>query len=567
MGPFVSRAAHALPRVAVLLCAAGCGCGAADAIQRDAAGAARGEVRVIVTLAEKVDLAPFQAEERRVRAAHVARALREKADTAQGPLRAFLRDRGGKEMVALPIVNGLAVTVRAEILPELMSFPGVERVTLDAVLAAPPVTYGTGAAPEWNLTAIRAPDLWGLGFRGAGVVVANMDTGVDLGHADLRGSWRGGANDWFDPFAGTAAPYDAIGHGTQTMGILVGGDAGGTQIGVAPDATWIAAKIYDDAGTTRVSVVHRAFQWLLDPDGDPSTADAPDVVDASWGMDAVNACDLTFQADLDALRSAGILVVIAAGNSGPLALTSVSPANNPGAFSAGAVDAARQVAMFSSRGPSACTGEVFPDVVGPGVGVRTADLSLGGVPQYAIVSGTSYAAPHVAGAAALLMGGLPHPTVAAVEEALRASALDLGPAGPDGAYGHGLVDVYGAYFAAIGSSPVRVVTASLRPATTDAWYEETLRASGGTEPYAWSLAAGELPPGLGLHTSTGVIAGEPEVTRISRFTVRVTDALGAVAERAERIVVIGADLDHDPPRICRGSRCKKERMDRHAPDR
>jgi subtilisin family serine protease len=242
------------------------------------------------------------------------------------------------------------------------------------------------------------------------------------------------------------------------MGLLAGGDTSGAPIGVAPEATWIAAKIYDDRGTTTVSVVHQAFQWLLDPDGDPSTADAPDVVSLSFGDGVADACDPTFQPDLEALRAAGILAVVAAGTGGPAPGSSMSPANAPGAFSAGAVDRTLAVAGFSSRGPSACTGATFPSLVAPGVDVPTTDVSLAGLPQYTVVSGTSFAAPQVAGAAALLWGALPNPTVDAVEAALRAAAVDLGPAGPDPGFGLGLVDVYGAWLAA---APPAVASAAL----------------------------------------------------------------------------------------------------------
>ena len=78
----------------------------------------------------------------------------------------------------------------------------------------------TRATPGWNIAAIQAPELWALGHTGKGVVVATMDTGVDLAHPDLRRKWRGGANSWFDPHGEEAAPYDALGHGTQAMGVI-----------------------------------------------------------------------------------------------------------------------------------------------------------------------------------------------------------------------------------------------------------------------------------------------------------------------------------------------------------
>jgi bacillopeptidase F len=102
-----------------------------------------------------------------------------------------------------------------------------------------------------------------------------MDTGVDYLHPDLADKWRGGANSWYDPNGEHATPYDANGHGTGVMGILVGGTAGGTAIGVAPGAQWIAVKLFDDTGEASESDIHLGLQWFLDPDGNPDTDDVP----------------------------------------------------------------------------------------------------------------------------------------------------------------------------------------------------------------------------------------------------------------------------------------------------
>jgi bacillopeptidase F len=270
-----------------------------------------------------------------------------------------------------------------------------------------------------------------------------MDTGVDLAHPDLRRKWRGGADSWFDPHDEEAAPYDALGHGTQAMGII----AGGSGLGVAPDARWIAVKLYNADGRARMSDIHQAFQWLMDPDGDPATADAPDIVNASWSLSGRGAglCIAEFSDDIQALRSAGIAVVFAAGNDGPAPGTGNSPGNNPGALSVGAVDRGLEVARQTSRGPSASDGAVFPRLVAPGVNVRTTDVSHGGLPSYTTVSGSSLAAPHVAGVLALLAGAFPEASVAELETALVRAAHDLGDAGADNHYGHGLVDALAAF--------------------------------------------------------------------------------------------------------------------------
>ena len=222
--------------------------------------------------------------------------------------------------------------------------------------------------------------------------------------------------------------------------MIIGGSAGGSAIGVAPQASWIAARVFDDAGNGSESAVHQAFQWALDPDGNPATDDAPQVISASWSIDDGGICNTIFQPDVDALRAADISVVFAAGNYGPLPGTSASPANNAHVQSVGAVDMDGNVALYSARGPSACDGTVFPRLVAPGDNVLTADLSFGGNPYYILVSGTSYSAPHVAGVIALLRGAEPLASVEDVDSALMRSARDMGTAGPDADSGYGLID-------------------------------------------------------------------------------------------------------------------------------
>ena len=324
--------------------------------------------------------------------------------------------------------------------------PGVERVRRDSELALSGSPADSPA--EWNMAEIGAPDLWDLGHTGEGVVVAAMDCGVDPNHPDLAAQWRGGTNSWFDPHGEHAAPHDADGHGTGVMGLIVGGDAGGAAIGVAPGAQWIAVKLFDDEGNASTSDAHAGFQWLLDPDGDPLTDDAPDVVNNSWHeVSSVGGCSTEFQADLRALRAAGISVVFSAGNAGPAAHSGVSPANLPEGFAVGSVDDAYVIEGSSGRGPSGCDLSVYPEVVAPGVRVLSADITFGGIfpDSYTNLTGTSFAAPHAAGTMALLRGAFPSATVAELESALKQTGLDLGASGPDDTYGYGLVDVSEAF--------------------------------------------------------------------------------------------------------------------------
>lgn len=469
------------------------------------------ELAVIVYMAAPVNPVALASGSKRGRSARLAAALADHAGRTQAEVLRLLRARGAGPVVSLPIANALAVRVPAEMVDDLRRRPDVARVTLDEVLSAPDDGVGTTGSTGWNLQAIAAPRLWEQGARGAGVVVANMDTGVDVTHPDLAPRWRGGTGSWFDPFDHTTLPFDPIGHGTQTMGLVVGGVASGDPVGVAPEAQWIAARVYDASGRTTTSVLHQAFQWLLDPDGDPGTDDAPQVVSASWG-DAPGTCNLEFQGDIEALKAAGIVVVFAAGNSGPLASSDVSPANGPASFAAGAVDRDEGAATFSARGPSSCDGRAFPDLVAPGVSVRTTDVTLGGAAQYAFVSGTSFAAPHVAGAAALLLGARPDLSPGDIEELLRRTSKDLGAAGLDDTYGHGLLDVAAAYNALAVPPAVRIEPLSI--AQVGVPYRTALRLTGATAT-RWTVSEGALPDGLLLEA--GVLSGTPDQTGAFTF--------------------------------------------------
>lgn len=410
------------------------------------------EVDVIITLSDQLDVTLIQDKDKGQRRAKINKALRRHAQTTQGPLIGLLQSRNAKKIHSFSIFNGVAATVPAWVVHELARHRGVASIRLDETLSEPSPQSGSAAPPEWNLTTIRAPELWALGYTGAGTVVASMDTGVDAQHPDLASRWRGGNNSWFDPNGQHGMPYDASGHGTHVMGLMVGGDAGGTSIGAAPGAQWIAVKIFNDSGSSTLSRIHQGFQWLLDPDGNPDVDDAPDVVNNSWHLqNTVNQCNTEFASDIAALKAAGIAVVFAAGNTGPGSATSVSPSNDPQAVAVGAVDQWLTPASFSGRGPSACDGGTYPKIVGPGVSVRSADLTFGGLfpNSYVTVSGTSFATPHLAGGMALLLHAMAargqSVTLSQLEAAIAESAVDLGAAGPDNDSGMGLLDLVAAY--------------------------------------------------------------------------------------------------------------------------
>jgi subtilisin family serine protease len=391
---------------------------------------------VIVTLKDQADLSRIPGASRAARQQGVILALQAKANATQGRLTGLLNSYQAQGLVddftALWVFNGFSVTGTSDVINALVQDSEVLKITLDDIQIA-----AAAGPPEPNISLVNAPALWSQGYSGQGVVVASMDSGVDVSHPDLANRWRGGTNSWFDPYNQHSTPVDLSGHGTWTTGIMVGGDAGGTSVGVAPGAQWIAVKIFNDQGGSTATAIHQGFQWLLDPDGNPNTADAPQVVNNSWTF-AYPSCDLEFELDLQSLRAAGILPVFATGNGGPSGSTSYSPGNNPSAFAVGAIDNNSQIYAYSSRGPSTCGGSTgpFPEVVAPGVNIFTTGLYS----TYHTDSGTSFAAPHVAGGLALLLSAYPNLDASTQEGALISSAVDLGASGPDDVFGFGRVD-------------------------------------------------------------------------------------------------------------------------------
>jgi serine protease AprX len=507
-------------------------------------------VPVILTLNDRVDLSAFKDLDRQTSRTGIIKALKSKADVSQQSVRALLASRNVKNIRQLWLINGMAFNANSSVIRELANRPDVDSIRLDQSLETPAVNAGVTAAPEWNLGAIHVPEVWSLGYSGAGMVVANIDTGVDVQHPDLGGKWRGGQNSWYDPHGEHTTPYDHLGHGTQTMGIMVGGETGGTSIGVAPGAQWIAAKLFNDAGQAQWSDIHMSFQWLLDPDGDPNTADMPHVVNASWGLiGSANQCVLEFNDDIHILKLANIAVVFSGGNEGPASQTSVSPANNPDGFAIGAVDDTLTLANFSSRGAGACDGGIYPRISAPGVNINTADLSFGGLPLYASVSGTSFAAPHVSGTITLLLNAFPNASIASLESALQQSSLDLGDSGADNSYGYGLANALTAYYYLRDSTPsgnAPVVTSTpVTSATQGQVYQYPVTA---TDPDGDTLRFSLItaPSGMTIDATTGLILWTPDNAQVGSNSVelRVTDSTGLYV--AQRFTIFVANVNDTP---------------------
>ncbi len=425
------------------------------------------KISVIVKFVDKINLKQHRFNnatlKRKTYRKNLLRSLKNKNFTRATIIEKFLKVNNIKSIQTLYLSNRLSAVIPIKLINEIADFPGVESIRINSVIWLAEPLAGSATTPEWNLDSVGVKTLWSLGYQGQGVVVANMDTGVDLSHPDLQSKWRGGTNSWFDTYGLYPQPTDPRGHGTQTMGVIVGGSVSGNNIGMAPDAKWIATRIFNSAGQTTLANIHAAFNWLMDPDSNPETDDLPDVVNASWGFaTSPDVCIPDFEDDINKLKELGVAVVFSAGNSGPGLNTSLSPANNPGGYAVGAVNEAGDVASFSSRGSSpdcnvpvpnsnppttVTVSTTFPNVVAPGEMIKLADTSFGaGTALYTNLSGTSFAAPHVSGIMVLLKSAMPSVSVAELETVIEQTAVDIDLTGFDNNTGWGRVDAVGAFF-------------------------------------------------------------------------------------------------------------------------
>ena len=372
---------------------------------------------------------------RQQQAEHVARL---KVDL-QGTDLKILRD--------LWIRQAVAVSISEQYLARIRDLSYVEELRVDRQFKAEPQGVVTllpsGELVQDNLERIEINPLWQDQYRGQGVLVAILDSGVDALHDDLIDRWRGGTNSWFDPYLQHAEPKDVTGHGTAVGSLVLGGNAAGSFIGVAPNAQWIAARIFDDVGFSSESAISAAFQWVLDPDGNPATDDYPDIVQNSWGLAGTQgACANPFTAELAAIDAFGIDLVFAVGNEGPSGPSSyLTPAFDSHVISVGAVQQADNSIWFpSSRGPDICGSSIIPALMAPGELIRTANLTFGGFDSDAttVNNGTSFSSPHVSGALALLRSKFRVGDHLDYRSAIFDGAT---PLGPQNDFGKGLVQV------------------------------------------------------------------------------------------------------------------------------
>ena len=431
--------------------------------------------RLFVILKDQADLSNVsQIKDRQERLTAAYQTLTQYANKTQAGLRNTF-DTFGIDYTPYYLVNGLEVRGGTLVRLYLMTRPEVDRVIPSPRLRPAPSAESmqpdqssVSGSPQWNVTMIGADKVWEeFGARGQGIVVGQSDSGADGRHPALRDQYRGltvgDDYNWFDPWGYSSSPTDEGGHGTHTLGSILGKNG----IGIAPEAKWFAcANLRRNLGDPALYL--DCMQFMLAPfpqgsdpfkDGDPTKA--AHVLNNSWGCPEIEGCDPNaLKAAADALRAAGIFVVVSTGNDGPNCSTVNAPLSlYDSVFSVGAIDQHGNMAAFSSRGPVTAddSGRMKPDIAAPGVDILSS-VPGGG---YGHASGTSMAGPHVAGVVALLWSADPSliGDIDRTEQILIESATPYSGDRsfgcfegdrPNAAYGYGIVNVYEAVKMALG---------------------------------------------------------------------------------------------------------------------
>ena len=432
------------------------------------------------------------------KARYVYDALWNKSQATQGPILQWLNERGLKHQ-SFYIVNAILVTGSRDIAEALAARQDVVRVEgnphIRNSLPQPGPAADTPSQPgapdtiEPGINYAHAPQVWALGFTGQNIVIGSADTGVRWTHNALKPQYRGWDGvtadhnyHWHDSIhtgggvcgPDSLQPCDDFFHGSHTTGTAIGADGGANQIGMAPGAKWIACRNMDQGVGTPARYME-CMEWFLAPypvgggQGDPTKA--PDITINSWGCPTSEGCSVnTLQAAVEAQAAAGIMMVVAAGNSGSNCSTVTDPPSfYQASYTAGALNTGTDtIASFSSRGPATIdgSGRIKPDIAAPGTNTRSASNTSDNA--YTFASGTSMATPHIAGAMALLWSAIPslQNQIDASRAALNNAAVHIAPtqcgsAGPpNNVYGWGRVDIFAAVTSA---TPTPTPTATPTP--------------------------------------------------------------------------------------------------------
>jgi len=526
--------------------------------------AGKGQTDFFVWMVEKADLSPAKdLATKGEKGQFVFDALRAMADRSQKDLRGTL-DAQGVTYQSFYIVNRILVKGGSEaLLRDLAARADVAQITANHTfqLEEPMINPNPPAktqAVEPNISFVKAPEVWALGYTGQGTVVAGNDTGLDETHPAIAPHYRGCLDppsctswdhnyNWWDA-TGTypSDPYDGHGHGTHTTGTMVGDDGAGNQVGMAPGAQTVHCKNMDNGGGGQDSWFLTCFEWDLAPwdltGADPRTDLAPDAINNSWGY--WGGGQNQFRTAVDNLLAAGIVVEVSAGNEGSGCQSLRSPGDYQEVFTTGSVNHAGGVLPgtltgFSSRGPSSLDGNYFPDFMAPGENIRS---SVPGGGYAGGWSGTSMSGPHVTALIGLLWSANPalrgqiDTTYSIIQQTVTPLTGQGGSncggdynVGPNNDWGYGTIDAYAAALLAISYGGSGALEGTVTDAVTGLPVEgatvQAVRDEGGSWTdltdangfYQITVAAGTFTvtashPQYMAETATGVVVAEDGTT-------------------------------------------------------
>lgn len=326
-------------------------------------------------------------------------------------------DMSGEVRSSLPLIGGIACKLSTDSIYRLAEDIDIDYISFDSKVFA--LLDIASASVEANLPHRR-------GYTGEGVTVAIIDTGTSP-HSDLLvpNERIVGFKDFVN---NRSSPYDDNGHGTHIAGIIAGSgySSNGKYTGIAPKANILPIKALDENGSGNTSDIIKAISWAIETKNQYNTK----IINLSLGSPVNNPCskDPLCKATKEATDN-GLVVVVAAGNSGPSKKSILSPGISPNVITVGAVDDKRTpntsddtIASFSSRGPTK-EGLNKPDIVAPGVNI----MSLSNTKQngYTSLSGTSMATPVISGAIALLLEKENNLSPNEIKRRLAKSCIDL----------------------------------------------------------------------------------------------------------------------------------------------
>ncbi len=320
------------------------------------------------------------------------------------------------------ILPGSAMKLSSDKLSEISKIDGVKGIYKDQKLKV--LSSPGGESKSSSGMSVDDPRS-SRSLKGSGMTVALIDTGIDAGHESLQDKVIA-----FKDFVNNqSTPYDDNGHGTHCASLIAGKGTG-----VAPESKLVVVKVMDRDGACYLSDALKALDWCVE------NKDRYGIKVVSFSVGGESPSDGSSLLDdaCNRMVDEGIVMCVAAGNSGPTPGSIVIPGDAEKVITVGAIDNAGDIFEKSSRGPAE-NGDIKPDIVTLGVDVVSA--LAGSKDDYSSMSGTSMAVPQVSGAAALLLEAQPNLEPADIKRILLKTSDDLGPQGPDNIYGFGALNI------------------------------------------------------------------------------------------------------------------------------